>query len=181
MVCGVSKGRRADTAQIFSAFGIEMVELPLTALALARTEEKKKDAARKAYAKRNALREAVRGVEHDKPVLRSESCGGLTRVSAETRAARPKTSGGVADAIAKTLVALRAALAHLNALDVKLNEQACSGRTAPIPKAAGGLAELLDTMERYTRWSVGDDAAAAALARWAADDALAPPTDGGQR
>jgi len=71
VVCGVNKVRRADTVQIFSAFGIEMVELPLTALALARTEEKKKHEARRAYAKRNALREAVRGVEHDKPILRS--------------------------------------------------------------------------------------------------------------
>ena len=127
MVCGVNKVRRADTVQIFSAFSIEMVELPLTALALARTEDKKKDAARKAYAKRNALREAVPGVEHDKPVLRSESYRGLTRASAETRAARPKSSGGVAGAIAKTLVALRAALAHLTALDVELSEQAFSG------------------------------------------------------
>ena len=39
MVCGVNKVRRADTVQIFSAFGIEMVELPLAALALARIEE----------------------------------------------------------------------------------------------------------------------------------------------
>ena len=36
VVCGVSKVRLADTVQIFSAFGIEMAELPLTALALAR-------------------------------------------------------------------------------------------------------------------------------------------------
>ena len=71
VVCGVNKVRRADTVQIFSAFGIEMVELPLTASVLARTEEKKKHGARRAYAKRNALREAVRGVEHDKPILRS--------------------------------------------------------------------------------------------------------------
>ena len=104
MVCGVNKVRRADTVQIFSAFGIDMVELPLTASVLARTEEKKKREARRAYAKRNALREAVRGVEHDKPVLRSESCGGLTRASAETRAARPKSYGGVAGAIAKHCV-----------------------------------------------------------------------------
>ena len=115
----------------------------------------------------------MRGVEHDKPVLRSESCGGLTRASAETRA---KSSGGVAGAIAKTLVALRAALAHLTALDVELCEPACSGRTA----AADGLAELLETMELYPRWTVRDDAAAAALAAWAVDDALAPPTDDGQ-
>jgi len=81
-----------------------MVELPLTALALARTEEKKKDAVRKAYAKQNALRIAVPGVEDGKPVLRSESCGGLARASAETRAARPKSSGGVAGAIAKTQI-----------------------------------------------------------------------------
>ena len=147
MVCGVNMVRRADTVQIFSAFGIGMVELPLTALALARTEEKKKETARKAYAKRKALREAVPGVEHDKPVLWSGSCGGLTRASAETRAARPRSSGGVAGAIAKTLVALRAAIAHLTTIDVELSEQTCSGRTAPIPnKAAGGLAELLDTM-----------------------------------
>ena len=84
MVCGVNKVRRAGTVQIFSAFGIEMVELPLTASVLARTEEKKKHEARRAYAKRNALREKVRGVEHDKPILWSESCGGLTRASAET-------------------------------------------------------------------------------------------------
>ena len=78
MVCGVNKVRRADTAQIFRAFGIEMVELPLTASALARTEEKK-EKARRACAKRNARREAVRGVEHDKPILRSGSYGTTTR------------------------------------------------------------------------------------------------------
>ena len=89
----MNKVRRADTVQIFSAFGIEMVELPLTASALARTEEKK-EKARRACAKRNARREAVRGVEHDKPILRSKSCGGLTRASAKTRAVRPKSSGG---------------------------------------------------------------------------------------
>ena len=99
VVCGVNKVRRADTVQIFSAFGIEMVELPLAALALASMEEAQKKAARKAYAKWNARREAVPGVEHDKPVLRSESCGRLTRASAETRAARPRSSGGVAGAI----------------------------------------------------------------------------------
>ena len=38
VVCGVNKVRRADTVQIFSAFGIEMVELPLAAAALARIE-----------------------------------------------------------------------------------------------------------------------------------------------
>ena len=65
VVCGVNRVRRADTVQIFSAFGIKMVELPLAALALARIEEARKKAARKAYAKRNARREAVRGVEHD--------------------------------------------------------------------------------------------------------------------
>ena len=64
VVCGVNKVRRADTVQLFSAFGLEMVEFPLTASALARTEEKKKHEARRAYAKRNALREKVRGVEH---------------------------------------------------------------------------------------------------------------------
>ena len=52
VVCGVNKVRRADTVQIFSAFGIEMVELPLTASVLARTEEKRKHEARRAYAKR---------------------------------------------------------------------------------------------------------------------------------
>ena len=70
MVCGVNKDRRADTVyNFFCGFGIEMVELPLTALALARIEEARKEAARKAYAKRNALRKAMPGVEHDKPVL----------------------------------------------------------------------------------------------------------------
>ena len=50
MVCGVNKVRRANTVQIFSAFGIDMAGSPLTASALARTKEKKKDEARRAYA-----------------------------------------------------------------------------------------------------------------------------------
>jgi hypothetical protein len=49
VACGVNKVRRADAVQFFSAFGIEMVDLPLTALATARTEEARKKAARKAY------------------------------------------------------------------------------------------------------------------------------------
>ena len=74
MVCGVNKVRRANTVQIFSAFGIEMVDLLLTASATARTEGARKEAARKAYVKRKVLREAVPGVERDKSVLRSGSC-----------------------------------------------------------------------------------------------------------
>ena len=70
MVYGVNKDRRADTVHNFvCAFGIEMVELPLTASALAMTEEKKKEAARKAYDKRNARRGAPPGVERAKPML----------------------------------------------------------------------------------------------------------------
>ena len=104
MVCGVNKGRRADTAQFFkSRFGIEMVELPLIPLALATTEEKKKEAARKAYDKRNARRGALPGVERAKPMLRSGSYGGLPRASA---APRPQQSSrGLASALAETQVA----------------------------------------------------------------------------
>ena len=47
-----------------------MVELPLTASASARIEEARKEAARKAYDKRNARREAPPGVERAKPMLR---------------------------------------------------------------------------------------------------------------
>ena len=109
MVYGVNKDRRADTAQIiFSGFGIEMVELPLTASASATTEEKKKEAARKAYDKRNARREAPPGVERTNPLLRSGSYGGLPRASA---APRPQQSSrGLASALAETQVALQAAI-----------------------------------------------------------------------
>ena len=156
-----------------------MVELPLTAWALATTEEKKKEAARKAYDKRNARRGALPGVERAKPMLRSGSYGGLPRASA---APRPQQNSSLASALAETQGALQATIACVNVLgkELKLPVPCAwfSSQTAPIPsEAAGGLAELLDTMERYPRWTVDDDAAAAALARWAVDDALAPPTD----
>ena len=84
MVCGVNKVRRADTVQIFSAFGIEMVELPLTALALARTEEKKKDAARK---ERRSLPQINRSA------LRRHSCwaAALTRLEKPGRQLEERT------------------------------------------------------------------------------------------
>ena len=47
MVCEVNKVRRADTEQFFSAFGIEMAELPLTASATARREEARKEEAKR--------------------------------------------------------------------------------------------------------------------------------------
>ena len=86
MVCGVNKDRRADTVHnFFCGFGIEMVELPLTASASARIEAARKEAARKAYDKRNALRGAPPGVGRAKPMLRSGSYGGLLRASAAPR------------------------------------------------------------------------------------------------
>ena len=88
----------------FSGFGIEMVELPLMPLALATTEEKKKEAARKAYDKRNARRRALPGAERAKPTLRSGSYGGLPRASA---APRPQQSSkSWESALAETQVAL---------------------------------------------------------------------------
>ena len=66
----------------FCGFGIEMVELPLTASASARIEEARKEEARKAYDKRNARRGAPPKVERAKSTLRSESYGGLPRASA---------------------------------------------------------------------------------------------------
>ena len=62
-----------------------MVVLPLTASALATTEEKKKEAARKAYDKRNARRGALPGVERANHMLRPGSYGGLLRASAAPR------------------------------------------------------------------------------------------------
>ena len=73
---------------------MELVVLALAALTTTRAEWARKEAARKAYVKRKELREAVAGVGRDKCALRSGSCGGQTRTT------RPRSSGGVAGAIA---------------------------------------------------------------------------------
>ena len=92
----------------FCGFGIEMVELPLTASASARIEEARKEEARKAYDKRNARRGAPPKVERAKSTFLSESYGGLPRASA---APRPQQSPrGLASALAETQVALQAAI-----------------------------------------------------------------------
>ena len=120
----------------FSGFGIEMVELPLIPLALATTEEKKKAASRKAYGKRNALRGAVPGVERPRPMLRSESCGGLPRASA---APQPQqSSGGLASALAETQVALQATIACLNVLGKELKLLAPCTRAPTLDPYRGG-------------------------------------------
>ena len=62
-----------------------MVKLPLIPLALATTEEKQKESARKAYNKQIARRGALPDVERAKPTLRSGSYGGLPRASATLR------------------------------------------------------------------------------------------------
>ena len=160
----------------FCGFGIEMVELPLTASASARIEEARKEEARKAYDKRNARRGAPPGVERAKPMLRSESYGGLPRASA---APRPQQSSrGFASAIAETQGALQATIACLSVLGKELKLPAhcarCSSQTAPA--SAEPWAELLERMESCDRRYLPDDAAAAALACWTAEEALRATT-----
>ena len=157
----------------FCGFGIEMVELPLIPLALATTEEKKKEAARKADDKRNARRGALPGVGRAKPMLRSGSYGELPRASA---APRPQQSSrGSASALAETQVALKATIACLNVLGKERKLPApcarCSSQTAPA--SAEPLAELLERMERCDRRYLDDDAA---LACWTAEEALRTPS-----
>ena len=153
-----------------------MVELPLTASASATTEEKRKEAARKAYDKRNARRGAPPGVERAKPMLRSESYGGLPRASA---APRPQQSSrGLASALAETQGALQATIACLSKLGKELKLPAhcarCSSQTAPA--SAEPWAELLECMESCDRRHFPDATAAAALACWTAEEALRATT-----
>ena len=133
VLCGVNKDRRADTVyNFFCGFGIEMVELPLTASASARIEEARKEEARKAYDKRNARRGAPPKVERAKSTLRSESYGGLPRASA---APRPQQNSSLASALAETQGALQATIACLSKLGKELKLPAhcarCSSQTAP--------------------------------------------------
>jgi hypothetical protein len=142
----------------FCGFGIGMVELPLTASASARIEEARKEAARKAYDKRNGRRGAPPGMERAKPMLRSESYGGLPRASA---APRPQQNSSLASALAETQGALQATIACLSKLGKELKLPAhcarCSSQTAPA--SAEPWAELLERMELCDRQYVDDDTA----------------------
>ena len=98
MVCGVSKVRRADTAQIFSVFGMELVVLALAASTTTRAEWARKEAARKAYVKRKELREAVCSV---KSLRCGREAAGDKHAPVLKRGRRGREApGGVAGAIA---------------------------------------------------------------------------------